>query len=177
MIGPTPLSTNGSMFARELLPARLERAMTNPTQTQNQAGRIRGNGGPDPNRWKPIFWIAAAYNISAATVALLTPEFHVAQFFGTTAAFEGPVARLYTQAFWVSVLSVVGCIRQDLRIRRLRQRLAHRFDECLRAGGRHRRPRLRHGIRLVPMAGEHHAGARLGGLDSLEQILHPNYPH
>jgi len=105
MIGPTPLSTNGSMFAREFLPARLERAMTNPTQTQNQAGRTRGDDGPDPNRWKPIFWIAAAYNISAAAVALLTPEFHVAQFFGTTAAFEGPVTRLYTQAFWVSVLS------------------------------------------------------------------------
>ncbi len=37
-------------------------------------------------------------------MALLTPRFHVTQFFGPTTGFEGPVAHLYTQAFWVSVL-------------------------------------------------------------------------
>ena len=64
---------------------------------------------PDPgefelSRWKPFFWIAAAYNCLAAAVALLAPEFHVDQFFGAATAFEGPVAQMNTQAFWVSVL-------------------------------------------------------------------------
>jgi hypothetical protein len=58
----------------------------------------------DLNRWKPFFWTAAVYNLLAAAVALLAPDFHVEQFFAAPAVLEGPVARIYTQAFWVSVL-------------------------------------------------------------------------
>ncbi len=60
---------------------------------------------PDTHTWKPLFWLAAFYNIAAGTVAVLAPEFHVEQFFGSATLLEGAVAHLYTQAFWVSVLS------------------------------------------------------------------------
>jgi hypothetical protein len=58
----------------------------------------------DLSSWKPLFYIAAAYNIMAAAVALIAPRFHTASFFGPDTAFEGSVALLNTQAFWVSVL-------------------------------------------------------------------------
>jgi hypothetical protein len=59
---------------------------------------------PDLSRWKPLFWLAAAYNGSAAAVALLAPDLHVERFFAPGTALEGPVAHLNLQAFWVSVL-------------------------------------------------------------------------
>ncbi len=59
---------------------------------------------PDLRAWKPLFYVAATYNIVAAVVALTAPRFHTARFFGPDTAFEGSVALLNTQAFWVSVL-------------------------------------------------------------------------
>ncbi|MCP5068606.1 MAG: hypothetical protein GY946_18750 [bacterium] len=79
--------------------------MTPPTPEIATEVEASATGELALDAWKPLFWIAATYNISAAAVALLTPAFHVEQFFGEATAFEGPVAHIYTQAFWVSVLS------------------------------------------------------------------------
>ncbi len=58
----------------------------------------------DLSAWKPLFYVAAAYNIAAAAVALIAPRFHTESFFGPDAVIEGSVAFVNTQAFWVSVL-------------------------------------------------------------------------
>ncbi len=79
--------------------------MTTPYQTGVAPQELARDEEAGLSRWKPFFWIAAAYNCSAAAVALLAPEFHVEQFFAPGTVFEGPVAHVYTQAFWVSVLS------------------------------------------------------------------------
>ncbi|MDP6978152.1 MAG: hypothetical protein QF570_06050 [Myxococcota bacterium] len=78
--------------------------MTETTQTHVIANEA-SLGGLDLQRWKALFWVAAFYNFSAATVALVAPEFHVARFFAPGTSFESPVAHIYTQAFWVSVFS------------------------------------------------------------------------
>ena len=51
-----------------------------------------------------LFTVAALWNISAAAVALLAPDYHRAMFFGPTADAGGPVGLVNTQVFWVSVL-------------------------------------------------------------------------
>ncbi len=53
---------------------------------------------------RSLFTVAAVWNLAAAAGALLTPELHRSLFFGSAVEELGSVARLNTQAFWVSVL-------------------------------------------------------------------------
>lgn len=51
-----------------------------------------------------LFASAALWNVAAATVALLAPDFHRGMFFVPTTGPIDTIARVDTQAFWVTVL-------------------------------------------------------------------------
>jgi hypothetical protein len=53
-------------------------------------------------RW--LFIVAAIWNLSAAGIALAFPDFHAESFYRAGTDLTGHVARMNTQAFWVSVL-------------------------------------------------------------------------
>ena len=55
-------------------------------------------------KYRLLFYVAAFWNISAAAVALLAPEYHAQTFFGSPASALDPVSAVDTQIFWVSVL-------------------------------------------------------------------------
>ena len=51
-----------------------------------------------------LFAIAALWNLAAAAVALIAPDFHRGMFFVSTTDPIGTIALVNTQAFWVTVL-------------------------------------------------------------------------
>ncbi len=57
-----------------------------------------------PERYRLLFYLAAFWNLSAAIVALVAPEYHTQTFFGSAASASDPEFALNTQIFWVSVL-------------------------------------------------------------------------
>ena len=57
----------------------------------------------DPRRFATLFYLAAFWNLSAATVALFAPEYHAQSFFGSSASLSDPISALDTQIMWVSV--------------------------------------------------------------------------
>ena len=57
-----------------------------------------------PDRYRMLFYVAAFWNISAALVALIAPEYHAETFFGAADSAADPVSAVDTQIFWVSVL-------------------------------------------------------------------------
>ncbi len=59
---------------------------------------------PASDRAKGFFWLAAAWNLSAAAIALFASAHHTASFFGPGAKVEGLIAQMNTQLWWVSVL-------------------------------------------------------------------------
>ena len=56
------------------------------------------------SRARLLFTIAAMYNIIAAAIALSLPEFHLQEFFGLGVVADSIVARMNTEAVWVTVL-------------------------------------------------------------------------
>ncbi len=57
----------------------------------------------DPIRFRPLFIVAAIWNLAAASVALIAPSFHTETFFGPGTTLDDPVAFLNTQMVWVTV--------------------------------------------------------------------------
>ena len=58
----------------------------------------------NPLRYRPLFYLAAFWNLSAAAVALWAPAYHAETFFGAKALPLDPVSAIDTQIFWASVL-------------------------------------------------------------------------
>ena len=55
-------------------------------------------------RHVPLFYVAAVYNLLAASSALFLTELHFSLFFTEAAASSGPIVAINTQAFWVCVV-------------------------------------------------------------------------
>jgi len=57
----------------------------------------------DPTRFRPLFYIAALWNLAAAGVALWAPAYHARVFFGSDRGLASPDAAMNTNILWVSV--------------------------------------------------------------------------
>ncbi|MDE0886095.1 MAG: hypothetical protein OSB70_11240 [Myxococcota bacterium] len=57
----------------------------------------------DPVRYRPLFYLAAAWNLVAAGVALGFPGFHSQTFFADPGALATPAAVLNTRIAWLTV--------------------------------------------------------------------------
>ena len=57
----------------------------------------------DPTRFRPLFYVAALWNLAAAGVALCAPAYHARVFFGSDQGLASPGAAMNTQILWVSV--------------------------------------------------------------------------
>lgn len=57
----------------------------------------------DARRFSGLFYAAAAWNFSAAAVALAAPEFHAQAFFGSSDSLSAPGARINHQVVWISI--------------------------------------------------------------------------
>lgn len=56
-----------------------------------------------PERFRPLFYIAALWNLAAAGVALGAPDYHAEIFFGSDQVLANPAAAMNTQIVWISV--------------------------------------------------------------------------
>lgn len=57
------------------------------------------------NKWKPLFWVAFVYNLTAAIGPLAMPKFFTTMFFVTSPSNLSVVSLLHIQMAWVCVLS------------------------------------------------------------------------
>lgn len=57
----------------------------------------------DPARFRPLFYVAALWNLAAAGVALWDPAYHARVFFGSDQGLASPEAAMNTQILWVSI--------------------------------------------------------------------------
>ena len=57
----------------------------------------------DPTRFRVLFYVAALWNLAAASVALWAPAYHARVFFGSDQGLASPDAAMNTQILWVSV--------------------------------------------------------------------------
>jgi len=57
----------------------------------------------DPARYRLLFYLAAAWNLSAATIALGFPDFHTQSFFTEPGAIATPAALLNSRIVWLTV--------------------------------------------------------------------------
>jgi hypothetical protein len=57
----------------------------------------------DPRRFRGLFYAAAAWNFSAAAVALAAPEFHAQMFFGSADSLEAAGGSINHQIVWISI--------------------------------------------------------------------------
>ena len=57
----------------------------------------------DPGRYRALFYLAGAWNLSAAAVALGFPEFHAEMLYGGSDSVSSPGAIINARIVWISV--------------------------------------------------------------------------
>ena len=57
----------------------------------------------DPGRYRSLFYLAGAWNLSAAAVALGFPEFHAQMLYGQSESLSSPAAVINARIVWLSV--------------------------------------------------------------------------